>query len=116
MACPQVQPIASQSMLNACTTSGVTQLSSAFRSIAGVVDHRAMAVLQPGPTIPALDAHGPFIALSGDKAWLPRSRPAEFVQPIVVDAEVVRDFVDHRDRHLLDDLVLGLAELSSAWR
>ena len=37
------------------------------------------------------------------------SSPAEFVQPVVVDAEVVRDLVDHRDRDLVDDLVLGVA-------
>ena len=35
------------------------------------------------------------------------SGPAELVEAVVVDAEVVGDLVDHRDAHLLDDLVLG---------
>jgi hypothetical protein len=33
------------------------------------------------------------------------------VQPVVVDAEVVGDFVDHRDPDLIDDLVVGAAHL-----
>jgi hypothetical protein len=39
------------------------------------------------------------------------SRPAQFFQPVVVDAEVVGDFVDHRNRHLLDDLVVGFTDI-----
>src|SRR5215218_10317712 len=41
-----------------------------------------------------------------------RLSPAELVQPVVVDAEVVRDLVDDGDRHLLDHLVLGLADVA----
>ncbi len=36
--------------------------------------------------------------------------PAEFVQPIVVDPEVMADLVDHGAPHLLDDLVRGRAD------
>ena len=39
------------------------------------------------------------------------SGPAQFFQPVVVDAEMVGDFVDHRDRDLLDDLVVGFADI-----
>src|SRR3954466_6942605 len=42
----------------------------------------------------------------------PSSSPAELVQAVVVDAEVVRDLVDDGDRDLLDDLVLGLADVT----
>src|SRR3954465_723895 len=38
--------------------------------------------------------------------------PAEFVEPGVVDAEVVRDLVDDGDRDLLDHLVLALADVA----
>src|SRR3954471_9959841 len=38
------------------------------------------------------------------------SCPAEFVQAVVVDAEVVRDLVDDGDRDLVDHVVLGLAD------
>src|SRR5688572_14758383 len=41
-----------------------------------------------------------------------RSGPAEFVQAVVVDAEVVRDLVDDGDQHLLDDVVLRLADVA----
>ena len=39
-----------------------------------------------------------------------RQVPAELVQPVVVDAEVVRDLVHHGDGDLLDDLLRGLAD------
>ena len=90
---------------------GHAPVLGALRPIPGMVDDGAVAVLKTGATVPAFTAHGLFIAPAGDKAWMPRLRPAELVQPIVVDPEVVRDFVDHRDRHLLDDFLLGLAEL-----
>ena len=38
-----------------------------------------------------------------------RQRPAELVEPVVVDAHVVGELVDHRDADLLDQLVLVLA-------
>src|SRR5690606_39261028 len=43
--------------------------------------------------------------------WCPcdTSGPAELVEPLVVDAEVVGDLVDDGDRHLLDDLLDALA-------
>src|SRR3712207_3661088 len=42
----------------------------------------------------------------------PFSVPAELVQPVVVDAEVVRDLVDDGDRDLLDDLLGGRADVT----
>jgi hypothetical protein len=82
----------------------------ALRPVPGVVDDSTVAVLQTGPTLPAADAHAPFIALVRDKPWVPRgSSPTQFVQPVVVDPEMVGDFMDHRHRHLVDDLILGLA-------
>ena len=44
------------------------------------------------------------------------SAPAELVQALVVDAEVVRDLVDDGDRHLVDDVVLGLADVADGSR
>ena len=121
---PQVHPSASQSMLNACTTSGVTQSSSVHSDrCQRVVNDGAMAVLEARPALAAVTAHGPFIAPAGADNPRMRSRvglaraqrcvsaPAEFVQPVVVDAEVVGDLVDHGDRDLVDDLVLGLADV-----
>jgi hypothetical protein len=78
----------------------------------GVVNEGAMAVLQPRLALAAFIAHGPRIAGRADKAWMPRPLPpAEFVEPVVVDAEVMCDLVDHGDRDLVDDLVLVLADL-----
>ena len=95
-----------------------------------------MAVLQAGSTPPAVAAHGLFITPSADNPRLPRPnclglvlapvlaplrsslarafgrlRPAEFVQTVVVDAEVMGDLMDDGDRHLVDHLGLGLADV-----
>ena len=84
----------------------------AFRPIPGVMNDGAMAMLEPRQTLAALRTHGPLIAPRGDEAWLPRGlSPAEFVQPLVIDPEVVCDLVDHRDRHLVDDFLLVLADI-----
>ena len=40
------------------------------------------------------------------------SAPAELVEALLLDAEVVRDLVDDGDRDLVDDLVLGLADVA----
>src|SRR4051812_17806322 len=40
------------------------------------------------------------------------SAPAELVQPLLRDAEVVRDLVDDGDRDLLDDVVRGLTDVA----
>jgi hypothetical protein len=53
----------------------------AFRAIADVTDDGAVAMLQTGPTIPALVAHGPFIALADDKPWLPRGARGDLSPP-----------------------------------
>lgn len=37
------------------------------------------------------------------------SAPAEFVQSIVVDAEVVSDFVDNSGDDLIDDIIFGVS-------
>src|SRR6202048_2985147 len=39
------------------------------------------------------------------------SSPTQFVKPLVVDAEMMRDLVDHRDRDFVDDLILVFADL-----
>ncbi len=44
----------------------------AFRAVPDVVDHGAVAMLQTGRALPALDGHSPLIALWADKTWLPR--------------------------------------------
>src|SRR5689334_10887549 len=41
---------------------------------------------------------------------LVKSAPAEFVQPFVVDTEVVGDLVHNRYGHLLDHVVVGFAD------
>ena len=100
---------------------GDAVLFGAFRPPQRVMDDGAVAVLQAGSTPPApvvcssrkrlIAAHGRFIAPRGDKPWLPRLRPAEFVQAVIVDAEVMCDLMDDGDRHLVDHLVLGLADV-----
>lgn len=39
-----------------------------------------------------------------------RSGPAEFVEALVVDSEVVGDFVDHGDADFFDDVFFGFAD------
>ena len=78
---------------------------------------RAVAVIQACPAVATACAHTPFIAPAAAKIGLPRpqctgfSGPAQFFQPVVVDAEMVRDFMDYGDRHLFDDLVFGIADV-----
>ena len=38
------------------------------------------------------------------------------MQTVVVDPEVMRDLVDHRDRHLLDHIGLAIADLQQTLR
>lgn len=89
----------------------------AFGAAVGVVDESAVAVLQPQTAGAALIGHVPFIALAGDGFRLPRghfairSAPAQLVQPIVVDTEVVGDLVDDRDRDFVDDLLVAVADV-----
>src|SRR3954452_1176056 len=54
---------------------------------------------------------GSFPAVSGTPIKLVLA-PAELVQPLLADPEVVRDLVDDGDRDLLDHLVLGLADVA----
>jgi len=88
----------------------------AFRAGLAVVNDGAVTVLDPSHTGKASAAHVSQFLARVD-ACAPTARrvggltPTEFVQTVVVDAEVVRDLVDHRDRHLVDDLRLGVAEL-----
>jgi len=87
----------------------------AFRPVQPMLDERAVAVLQALPAVAAAAtvlAHGLFVAPRADTVTVPRpSGPAEFVQPHVVDAEVVGDLVDHGDLHFLDDVLLVVAEV-----
>lgn len=84
----------------------------ALRPQPNVVHERAMTVQQTVLAVPAPQAHVPFIAPRADESTSARvSCPTEFVQPVVVDPEVVCDLVDHRHRDLLDDLVLGVADV-----
>jgi len=39
------------------------------------------------------------------------SGPAEFMQAVVVDAEMMADLVNDRDGHLVDDVVLGVTDV-----
>jgi hypothetical protein len=86
----------------------------AFRPEQRVVDERAMAVLKTGSAVSA-PTHGLFVAPRGDNLGLARLRPAEFMQAVVVDAEVVGDLMDDRDRDLVDDLVLGIADVQQGF-
>ena len=61
--------------------------------------------------LPAEQTHGPQAAACRGICVAPGSAPTQFVQPVVVDAEVMGDLVDHRDRDLLDDLSSSLADL-----
>jgi hypothetical protein len=88
----------------------------ALRPQQSVMDDGAVAVVESPSTPAAVLLHGPLIAPSRDNPVLPRgmeagSRPAEFVQTVVVDAEVVGDLVDHRDRDLFDHLLLRLTDV-----
>jgi hypothetical protein len=89
----------------------------------GVVNNGAVAVFEPRQALAALRTHGgqflartdakctKFAACRGSFRLIAQLAPAEFVQPLVVDPEVVGDFVDHRDRNLVDHLVLVLAHV-----
>src|SRR3954454_81467 len=59
-----------------------------------------------GSALPLATSDGMVITVRG------ASSPAELVQPLVVDAEVVGDLVDHRHRHLLDHLLGGRADVA----
>ncbi|MDT5210803.1 MAG: hypothetical protein QOF67_3218 [Mycobacterium sp.] len=93
---------------------GDAAVLGAFGPMPGVVNDGAMTVLEPRNTLAAFTAHGSFIARADAKApisaacrgtlRLAQLAPTQFVQAVVVDAEVVGDFVDHRDRDLVDDL------------
>jgi hypothetical protein len=91
---------------------GGASVLGAFRPTQRVVNERAVAMRKTGSTLPApTAAHGLFVAPHADNLRLARLRPAEFVQTIVVDTEMVGDLVDDRDRDLVDDLILGLADV-----
>lgn len=90
-----------------------TVVIGAFRSFQRVMDDGAVAVVEFGSTPPTVVVHGPFIALSALNPQLARLCPAEFVQTFVVDAEVVGDLVDDRDRHLVDHLLLRGADVQN---
>jgi hypothetical protein len=82
-----------------------------------VDDHGAVAVRPVVPATPAAHLHGLFIAPPPDNARLPRGHatndlgPTQFVQPVVVYPEVVSNLVNDSDRHLLDDVGLGVADV-----
>ena len=104
----------------------------ALGPIRRVVNDGAVTVLQPRPTVAAARLSAPRVRTTGhEPQFLARAdakcpetaacrghlrllvglSPAEFVQSVVVDAEVVGDLVDHRDRHLVDNFFLGVAAL-----
>lgn len=53
---------------------------------------------------------GPREGVAAGAAGGRGSGPAELVELVVVEAEVVGDLVDHRGADLLDDLFAGVAE------
>src|SRR3954447_16283082 len=70
----------------------------ALRPLHPVMDDSSVAVVESGSTPPTVAVHGPFIAPTADNSRMPRSggrwlSPAEFVQAVVMDAEVVGDLV-----------------------
>ena len=91
----------------------------AFQPLQRVVDDGAVTVVEFPSTPATVLLHGPLIAPPRDNPRLPRPvhsqalslSPAEFVQAVVVDTEMVRDLVDDRDRDLVDDLVLCLTDV-----
>lgn len=90
----------------------------AFLPLQTMVDGGAVAVVESGLTPPTVGVHGPLIAPSPGNPSMPRGRgtglsPAEFVQPLVVDAEMMGDLVDDRDRDLVDHLLLGFADVEN---
>ena len=94
----------------------ITAVLGALRPPPRVVDERVVAVLQASTARPAIGTHGPFIAPADDKALLPRGRracssPAQLVQPLVINAEVVCDLVNYGNRDLIDDFFLGVTRL-----
>ena len=89
-------------------------LVCALRTAQPVANDRAVAVFQAGLAFPTF--HAPFIAPEADNFALPRRTvtglgPAQFVQPIVVDTEVVGDLVHHGDLHFFDDLLVVIADV-----
>ena len=89
---------------------GHTAVLGALRVPQSVVDDGAVAMLHVSPTPPAL-AHGPLIAPSRADPRLPRLCPAQFVQALVVDAEMMADLVNDRDGHLVDHVILGVTDV-----
>ncbi len=84
----------------------------AFRAVLDVDDHGAVAMLQTGCALPALDRHSPLIALWADKWRLPRLlAPTQLVQPLVINPEMMRDLVNHSDGHLVDHIGLAVTEI-----
>src|SRR6266571_868489 len=85
-------------------------------ALRGPVDHRPPGlVLGHRHRDPRGDldsgAHRPEpTAASTATAEPPCRSPAEFAEPFVVDAEVVRDLVDDGAAHLVGDLILGAAD------
>src|SRR5215218_8252884 len=118
MATSQVQPIASQSMENACTTSGVSQSASVHSMRCQVW---RMTVPWQCSTSATQSRHWLLMtpcSRATSRKWPTAAAcrgtelpPPEFVQTVVVDAEVVRDLVDDRDGDLVDDLRFGVAEV-----
>ena len=95
---------------------GATVLST-LGPLQGMIDHYAVAVVQARPAVAAPCIHAPFLAPGPDKSGvaaptsLGGSAPTQFVQPVVVDTEVMGDLVDDGDRDLIDDVVVGVAGL-----
>ena len=80
-----------------------------------MANQRAVTVVQPCQALAAARVHQAVIAPTADRSVMPRradsSGPTQFVQTLVVDAEMVGDLVHHGDLDLLDNLLVVLAHL-----
>ena len=65
------------------------------------------------PSSPRADPSGAYEQADQLRRQSDGSAVTEFVEPVVVDAEVVRELVDDGDAHLLHDL-LGVEHRSSS--
>ena len=92
-------------------------LVGTFRAVQPMANERAVAVLQTRLAFATL--HAAVLAPIADRSAMPRRLiaglgglgPAQFVQPVVVDAEVVGDLVHDGDLHFLDDLRVVVADV-----
>src|SRR4029453_9535936 len=113
------------SRLATCAVAGIRMPPLERRSPSSLrrVTRRRSCSILIGSPLPLGVAEAMFSGTSINATRLPDrtlgaerpSVPAQFVQPLVADPEVVGDLVDDGDRHLVDHVVLGLADVADGF-